>query len=160
MKSLKYHQEISFLQNWGGGGPLTNSTREFPLLLCSRLVCDKHIPRDKSNLLQKWTKDRCVGLCLWRETLEEKKKIHVSKQSTTLQKIKKKKAKLEDSLKRSVSKTKPESPGKGPPLCSAPVRILGSHLGLQVSPDRFLIYLEKKVPKSHRSVASPKRRRE
>lgn len=48
---------------------LINSTRELPLLVCSRLICDKHIPRDKSNLLKKWTKDRCVGLCLWRETL-------------------------------------------------------------------------------------------
>lgn len=65
---------------------LINSTRELPLLVCSRLICDKHIPRDKSNLLKKWTKDRCVGLCLWRETLEEKKKIHVSKQSTTIKK--------------------------------------------------------------------------
>lgn len=50
-----------------------NSTWELPLLVCGRLTGYKHIPRDKPNLLEKWAKDRCVGLCLRRETLEEKK---------------------------------------------------------------------------------------
>lgn len=86
-----------------GGGASKRSTRELPLLVCGRLICDKHIPRDKSNLLEKWTKDRCVGLCLWRETLEEKKKkIHVSKQSTTL---KEKKRKKKNCKIRKLSKT-------------------------------------------------------
>lgn len=80
---------------------LINSTWELPLLVCSGLIRDKHIPRDKSNLLKKWTKDRCVGLCLWRETLEEKKKNPCLKieHNIAKKKKKKKKVKLEDSQK-------------------------------------------------------------
>lgn len=82
---------------------LINSTWELPLLVCSGLIRDKHIPRDKSNLLKKWTKDRCVGLCLWRETLEEKKKKSMSQNRAQhckkKEKKKKKKVKLEDSQK-------------------------------------------------------------
>lgn len=79
---------------------LINSTWELPLLVCSGLIRDKHIPRDKSNLLKKWTKDRCVGLCLWRETLEEKKKsMSQNRAQHCKKKKKKKKVKLEDSQK-------------------------------------------------------------
>lgn len=79
---------------------LINSTRELPLLVCSRLICDKHIPRDKSNLLKKWTKDRCVGLCLWRETLEEKKnpRLKTEHNNQKIKKIKNKTRRLSKTL--------------------------------------------------------------